>query len=53
VKLFLQYAGDFDEKHILELQGKVQKELSEEDKILLKKAIEYGGFKSNTGENSK
>jgi len=53
VKLWLQYFGGWSEKRELEVKGKVKKELSEEDKALLKKAIEYGGFKSNTGENNK
>jgi len=44
VKLFLQYAGEFNEKTILELEGKVEKELSPEDRALLEKAIDMGRF---------
>jgi len=44
-KLFLKYAEEFEEK--LTIEQNITRELSEEDKELIKKAIEYGGLRKN------
>lgn len=50
-KLFLQYAEEFEEKHILELKGKIERKLTDEDRELIKRAIEYAGLGKDTREN--
>ena len=51
VKLFLQYAGEFEESQVVRL---LEKEPSEEEKELIKKALSYGKYnieQNNTGQD--
>jgi len=52
-KLFMQYAEEFEEKSVLEIKGKIERKLNDEDRKLIKRALGYAGLKEPKVEELK